>query len=165
MSNPALACTRARKTIAPACISESQNMACTLGEDPIWNADWTQLAMPALQCIPKTVVACDELHECTPKTVEVYEMHGQQTWLARRRARRDRAERALNQKLVRRINRELAAASVDKLKEAAAAKQEVHRATDACLDEVEELSCDIWGLDWTALSDWQACHHVLHGHG
>jgi len=54
-----------------------------------------------------------------PTEVEVFKLHDQQTWLARLRARRDRAERALNQKLVRKLNRKLAAASVETPKEVA----------------------------------------------
>jgi len=138
MSNQALLCTQDSSRDVAACHTASPHMMWDFDEDPIWSADWTQLEMPALQYMPRAV--------------EVFALHDQQTWLARLRARRDRAERALNQKLVRRINRKLEAASVDTPRDAAEVSQGIPGAIEACLEEVEDLNRDIWGLDWTALS-------------
>merc|ERR1719297_224201 len=109
MACPALACKQESIRDAPALDSTSENMRWSSDEDPIWSVDWTRLKLPELQCMPKAV--------------EVYELHDQQTWLARRRARRDRAERALNQKLVRKINRKLEATSADAPRDAAEVSQ------------------------------------------
>merc|ERR1719330_338556 len=109
MSNQALLCTQDSSRDVAACHTASPHMMWEFDEDPIWSADWAQLEMPELQYMPRAA--------------EVFALHDQQTWLARLRARRDRAERALNQKLVRKINRELAAASLEAQKEAAKVSQ------------------------------------------
>mmetsp|Transcript_78967 Transcript_78967/g.152505 ORF Transcript_78967/g.152505 Transcript_78967/m.152505 type:complete len:143 (+) Transcript_78967:15-443(+) len=141
MTCPALACKQELNKDAPTCACTAEGVNCALDEDPMWSVDWTNLKFSEVQYMPRAA--------------EVYELHGRQTWLARLRLRRARAERALNQKLVRRISRDLAAASVEMPKEGSEANQQsvaALAAAKACTEDAEELNQDIWGLDWTALS-------------
>lgn len=121
-------------------------------DDPVWDADWANLVM---QMKPDA-----DGQKSSPKTpVEVFELNDTPTWLARMQQRRDQALRAGKQKLVQKIDKEIAdvrkaralesprGASIGVSSAVASAKGE-RRETKAPNSAPEE---DVYGMDWSAL--------------
>ncbi|CAE8728915.1 unnamed protein product [Polarella glacialis] len=126
---------------SPAKVQEEQ------AEDALWNTDWTDPA--------ERGEVAEQLKAAAPKRlVEVFELNDTPTWLARLQLRREQAHRAGKNKLVQKIDKEIA----DAVKANAispqhlSASQPSQVAAPAQADSTPRDDDDIWSMDWTALS-------------
>lgn len=99
-------------------------------EDPIWDMDWARIERPDLR---------------SQAPVEVFELHGTPTWLARLQSRQEQAGRAGKHKFAQRIGKEMAGAW------AAHTASDSSGLTEAA--DVHEEAADVYGLDWSSAVD------------
>mmetsp|Transcript_84692 Transcript_84692/g.224923 ORF Transcript_84692/g.224923 Transcript_84692/m.224923 type:complete len:267 (-) Transcript_84692:216-1016(-) len=103
-------------------------------EDPVWNTDWATLQPQPGQ------------------PAEVFEMNDTPTWLARLQHRRNQAERAGKKKLVQKIDREIADASLKARSLSKGALAQVSTCAAESSSVQAGSSEDIWSMDWAELA-------------
>mmetsp|Transcript_101520 Transcript_101520/g.291362 ORF Transcript_101520/g.291362 Transcript_101520/m.291362 type:complete len:307 (-) Transcript_101520:262-1182(-) len=116
-------------------------------QDPIWDVDWANLAMQ-----PKPSGDNDPT---SPSSVEVFELNDTPTWLARMQQRREQALRAGKQKLVLKIDKEVADALRMQASEPPR-KRESRVASSASApvqEPAKDANEDIYGMDWSVLPE------------
>mmetsp|Transcript_17717 Transcript_17717/g.44871 ORF Transcript_17717/g.44871 Transcript_17717/m.44871 type:complete len:313 (+) Transcript_17717:104-1042(+) len=116
-------------------------------EDPMWDADWANLN---IQGRPDVT----EAHSPSKAPVEIFELNDTPTWLARLQQRRDQALRMGKQKLVQKIDKEIAIARRAHAEDST--KSSVGVASAVAAHEGQKktprgVSDDVYGMDWSAL--------------
>jgi len=119
-------------------------------EDSVWEADWANLDRSA-----KSGGDGDMMMRNT-SSVEVFELNGTPTWLARMQQRRDQARRSGKEKLAQRLEKQIADAR--RTQERERGQDEAPNVDDAVDASPAEgpKGDDVYGFDWAAMTAEQA---------